>query len=165
MSGISLTALKGARFLSATYFSKGTGPCEPCSRMEEARSAPAAQRDARSRRNHRAHSKKVVSFTWGMQSASLAQIDGARSHAMRTLFELNRADPISGKAKLNAAHIQLLFSLVQNLRARVRAARRTSAREVSANNNDSSFRASAPCWFRRWISSNKYVCCCKSNTR
>ncbi len=36
VSGINLTALKGARFRIGDVLLEGTGPCEPCSRMEEA---------------------------------------------------------------------------------------------------------------------------------
>jgi MOSC domain-containing protein YiiM len=36
VSGINLVALKGARFRLGDALLEGTGPCEPCSRMEEA---------------------------------------------------------------------------------------------------------------------------------
>jgi MOSC domain-containing protein YiiM len=36
VAGINLAALKGARFLIGEALLEGTGPCEPCSRMEEA---------------------------------------------------------------------------------------------------------------------------------
>jgi MOSC domain-containing protein YiiM len=35
VSGINLLALKGARFRVGAVLLEGTGPCEPCSRMEE----------------------------------------------------------------------------------------------------------------------------------
>lgn len=36
VSGINVIALKGARFRIGESLLLGTGPCEPCSRMEEA---------------------------------------------------------------------------------------------------------------------------------
>lgn len=36
VSGINLLALKGRRFAAGEAVLEGTGPCEPCSRMEEA---------------------------------------------------------------------------------------------------------------------------------
>jgi MOSC domain-containing protein YiiM len=36
VSGVNLTALKGQRFRIGTAVLEGTGPCPPCSRMEEA---------------------------------------------------------------------------------------------------------------------------------
>jgi MOSC domain-containing protein YiiM len=36
VSGVNLLALKGRRFLVGEAMLEGTGPCHPCSRMEEA---------------------------------------------------------------------------------------------------------------------------------